>query len=236
MLKEIDNNIWIAEQPLKFWGMEVGTRMTVIRLTSNELVVISPIRADNTTISQLNEIGKVSYIIAPNLYHHLFVLDFKTIYPEAQLWVALGLNSKIPNLSPDRVLSDNEGSILDDIDYVLVDGFKLLDLSGPTLVNEFAFFHRESRTLVLTDTAFYFDESFPFKTQLVAKLFGIYGKLSPSPLDKLATTEKEKVKNSIQKILRWDFNRVIVAHGSIIETNGNTQLKVAYERFLGTPL
>ncbi len=101
MLREIDNNIWVAEQPLKYWGLEVGTRMTVIRLTTGELIVISPIQSDKTTIEQLNEIGNVAYIIAPNLYHHLFVYDFKSIYHEAQLWVVPGLVSKRPELSFD---------------------------------------------------------------------------------------------------------------------------------------
>ena len=28
MLKQVERNIWIKEQPLKYWGIEVGTRMT----------------------------------------------------------------------------------------------------------------------------------------------------------------------------------------------------------------
>lgn len=85
MLREIDRNIWVAEQPLKYWGLEVGTRMTVIRLTNGELIVISPIKVDETTIHQINEIGDVTFIIVPNLYHHLFVSEFKAIYPKAKI-------------------------------------------------------------------------------------------------------------------------------------------------------
>ncbi|MBR8837519.1 MAG: DUF4336 domain-containing protein [Stigonema ocellatum SAG 48.90 = DSM 106950] len=236
MLREIDNNIWVAEQPLKYWGLEVGTRMTVIRLPTNELIVISPIRTDSTTIHQLNEIGNVAYIIAPNLYHHLFVSDFKAIYPEAQLWIAPGLDSKKPLLSADRVITNDRGKITEQLDYLLFDGFKVLDLSGPSILNEFVFFHKSSRTLILTDTAFHFNDSFPLKTRLAAKLFGVYDQLIPSVLEKVATREKEKVKNSVQKILCWDFNRVIMAHGSIIEDNGKKKLKDGYERFLGISL
>lgn len=209
--------------------------MTVIRLTTNELIVISPIQTDNITIHQLNEVGHVAYIIAPNLYHYRFISDFKSVYPEAQLWTAPGLESKRPNLSADKVITKNEGSILAQVDYLLFDGFKVLDLSGPSLLNEFVFFHQRSRTLILTDTAFHFDQSFSLKTRLAAKLLGVYGELSPSPLEKLATREKEKVKNSVYKVLRWDFKRVIMAHGSIIE-DGKQKLKQGYEWFLGTSL
>jgi hypothetical protein len=81
----------------------------------------------------------------------------------------------------------------------------------------------------VTDIAFHFDETFSLKTRLAAQVLGSYKVLSPSRLEKLATTEKEKVKDSVEKILGWDFNRVIMAHGSIIETNGKQKLKQGYE-------
>ena len=83
MLIKIDVNLWVDEQPLKYWQLQVGTRMTIIRLKSGDLIVFSPIQVDKKTIEQINEIGKVAYIIIPNLYHHLFVAEFQAIYPEA---------------------------------------------------------------------------------------------------------------------------------------------------------
>ena len=88
MLREIDRNIWVAEQPLRYFGLSVGTRMTVIRLANSELVVISPIQVDNETIARLNDIGDVSHIIAPNLYHYLFASNFKNM-------VVLNSNGKL---------------------------------------------------------------------------------------------------------------------------------------------
>ncbi|MBW4663149.1 MAG: hypothetical protein KME01_02955 [Chroococcus sp. CMT-3BRIN-NPC107] len=41
MLKEIDTDIWVVDAPFKYFGLSVGTRMTVIRL-NNRLAVISP--------------------------------------------------------------------------------------------------------------------------------------------------------------------------------------------------
>ncbi|WP_375498341.1 hypothetical protein [uncultured Nostoc sp.] len=34
----------------------------------------------------------------------------------------------------------------------------------------------------------------------------------------------------------WDFERVIMAHGSIIEQDGKSQFKAGYEWFLEMPL
>lgn len=236
MLREIDNNIWVEEQPLKYLGLNVGTRMTIIRLKTGELIVISPIQVDNATIHQLNQVGDVSYIIAPNLYHYLFASSFKAFYPKAKLWAAPGLESKRPELSIDQVIRDDGNSLLNEVEYLLFDGFRTFDLSGPSLLNECVFFHPESHTLVLTDTAFHFDESFPLTTKLVARLIGGYKKLSPSLVERFATRDKQRVKQSVQKVLTWDFRRVIVAHGSIIENDAKKRFKEGYEWFLGMSL
>ncbi|NJK49623.1 DUF4336 domain-containing protein [Candidatus Gracilibacteria bacterium] len=236
MLREIDKNIWVAEQPLMYFGLSVGTRMTIIRLRNGELIVISPIQVDEVAIAQINDIGKVSYIIAPNLYHHLFIADFKAIYPQAKLWIAPGLETKIPDLPFDKVIGDYRNLFIDEVECLLFDGFKTFVLSGVSLLNECVFFHRESQTLILTDTAFHCDETFPLFTQLAFRAIGGYKKLSPSWLEKLATTEKEKVKTSVQKVIAWDFKRVIMAHGSIIETDSKQKFIEGYEWFLGMSL
>ncbi len=235
MLRQIDNNLWVAEQPFQYWGINVGTRMTVTRLKSG-LMIISPIKPNEQIIHQLSKIGKVTYIIAPNLYHHLFLSEFQAIYPEAKLIIPKGLNIKLPNLNFAQLLNENKGSIDNQVEYLLIDGFKVLDTSGASTLNEYVFYHRDSRTLILTDTAFHFDGNFTFKTQLAARLLGIYGKLAPSFLEKLASKETQKVKQSFQKVFEWDFDRVIMAHGSIVETGAKPKLKQGYENFLGTLL
>ena len=228
MLKKVDKNIWVAEQNLKYWGLEVGTRMTIIRLDNDELVVISPIKVDNEAVNQINEIGQVRIIIAPNLYHHLFISDFKTAFPDAQIFAAPGLDSKRQDIDFDKIINQGRIGTKDEIEYFLFEGFKILDLKGTSPLNEIVFFHRESHTLILTDTAFHFDETFPFITKLITRLIGGYKKLEPSILEKLAIGERQKVKNSIQTVLNWNFERVIVAHGSILENQGKEKLKKGY--------
>ena len=237
MLREIDTNLWVAEQPLKYFGLEVGTRMTVVRFNSDTLMIISPIHAEETIIYQLNQFGKVAYIVAPNLYHHLFVAQFKQIYPDAELWATSGLEEKFPDLPIDKTFN-GEGTFqsLHGIEAVEVIGFNTLDMAGYSPLNEWVFFHLESKTLVITDLAYYFDSSSSPVMQLATKLFGGYQQLRPSFMEKIATRDKVQVKQSIQKILAWDFERVIMAHGSILEQNAKQQFKQGYEWFLGKTL
>jgi hypothetical protein len=232
MLRAIDQDLWIAEQPLRYLGLSVGTRMTVIRLPTQDLVVISPIQVDSATVSQIAEFGTVRHIIAPNRYHYLFASDFKKLYPNAIFWAAPGLEIKKPDLAIDQAIDRDPKSLWDGLEYVYFDGFRTISLTGFDSLNECVFFHPASHTLILTDTAFHFDESFPALTQFAARVIGGYKNLSPSILEKIATTEKEKVRISVEKVLDWDFERVIVAHGSIIEQNGKEQFKRGYEQFL----
>jgi hypothetical protein len=236
VLKNLDRNLWVAEQPLKFWGVEVGTRMTLIRLTNGELVAISPIDCDRQTIKQINELGNITVIIAPNLYHHLFVAEFKAIYPDAQIWAAPGLELKRPDLPIAKTLTDGSIGISDEIEHLFFEGFNFFDLPKISSLNEVIFFHRPSQTLILTDIAYHFDRSFPWITQLSFRILGGYEKLQPSLLEKLATRERDRVKNSIERVLAWDFQRVIMAHGSIVDRDAKSKLKAGYEAFLSTSL
>ena len=157
MLKEIDEGIWVAEQPLRYFGLSIGTRMTVIRLANRELVIISPIQINEATARQLNELGQVRHIVAPNLYHYFFAAEFKAFYPNATFWAAPGLDIKQPELPIDEIISSHSSRQWDGIETMLFDGFRTLSLSGFNSLNECVFFHPASRTLILTDTAFHFD-------------------------------------------------------------------------------
>lgn len=233
MLKEIDKDIWVAEAPFKYFGLSVGTRMTVIRLNNRELAVISPIQVDSVVNRQLDELGTVSHVIAPNVYHYLFASDFKALYPQAIFWATPALKLKKPELPIERIINDDEDSFPGDLQHLLFDGLKTIDFDGFKLLNELVFFHPKSRTLILTDAAFNFNDSYPLITQFAARLIGTYKNFSPSLLEKVASTEKSKVKQAVQRILTWDFERVIMAHGSIIESQGKQRFKAGYESFLG---
>lgn len=240
MLRAIDTDLWVAEQPLKYFGLEVGTRMTVIRLSQDQLVLIAPIKLQDDIADQLNQLGNVSDIIAPNLYHHLFLNQCKQRYPNATVWATSGLQDKCPDLLIDKTLSDSRSDTLREhttksfngLEVAQVVGFNTLDIRGYAPLNEWVFFHAKSRTLIITDLAFHFDRHSSLFAQLVSKVLGGYQQLRPSLLEKIATRDKEQVRQSLQPILAWDFERVIMAHGSIIEQDGKRQFQRGYEWFL----
>ena len=232
MLKQIDRHLWVAEQPLKFLGLEVGTKMTVIKLSNGSLVVISPIEINSEIQQQLDTIGTVRYIIAPNLFHYLYLDRVQEIYPQAQTIAPLGLAAKQPDLKIDKVFTQDPIEFDSELEFVLFEGFRVLIPPKVKTVNEIVFYHPASKTLIITDSAFNFDRSFPFVTQLAARVLGSYQVLKPYLLDKIASQDKPKLKQSIDKILAWDFQRVIMAHGTIVEHEAKAQLSAGYRWLL----
>lgn len=232
-LQQIAPNIWSAKQSQNYMGLNVGTRMTVIRLSNQKLAVISAIAPTAELKTELSQLGTMAHIIAPNLFHHLYAESFKACYPDATLWATAGLKEKKPNLPIDKTIQPGNGEWWNDLEAVFFEGLKTLGFNGFNAFNEWVFFHSASRTLILTDVAFHYDASFPFVEQLVARVLGCYKVLSPSLLERVATKDKASIRAAVEKVLVWDFDRVIMAHGRIIESGGKTMFSVGYERFLG---
>ena len=235
VLAEIASDLWTATQPFNFLGLEIGSRMTVVRLSSGGLVLISPIELSISHRLALDEIGVVQHIVAPNLFHHLFVGGAQSLYPNAKTWGVAGLPQKRPDLRFDALLTE-PGSFEDTLDSLPFQGFASILPSGIKLAHETVFCHRPSRTLILTDISFNFDETNRFPVRLAGWLGGSYKNLSPSRLEKWGTRDKDAVEMSVREVLQWDFNRVIPGHGSVVETDGKEAFKVGFEWFLGKSL
>lgn len=239
-LQQVAENLWVAGQPLRFLGLEIGTRMTVVRLghtaeQPGELIVISPIQLGEEDRAKLDELGTVAHIIAPNLFHHMFMEQAQELYPQAKSWGVAELQEKRPELKLDGLL-DQPGSLDGELSYLPVQGFAALLPQGICKANETVFFHRLSRTLIVTDLAFRFDALSSFETQLAARVLGSYGALRPTLFEKWGTKDKAGIEASIRHILQWDFDRVVLTHGSVVEQGGKAALREGYEWFLGKSL
>jgi hypothetical protein len=235
-LQSIDDNLWIASQPLRFWGLSVGTRMTIVKLTGDRLAVISPIQLTPELVKEIDLLGEVAYIIAPNRYHHLFAKAFQERYPQAEFLAARGLAEKCPHLKIDRVIEEGEGSLDNRLFYRQFPGMYIPSLQGADPLNEVVFYHPESRSTIVTDTAFYFNAKSSFLTRIIAKLIGSYDRLQVTILEKWLVKDKSEVEAAIRGVLAWDFDRVIMAHGVPIDRGGKSMLKAGYEWLLETTL
>jgi len=221
----LSKNIWIVERRQRFYGLEVGTRMTVIRLADGSLLLHSPVALDPELRRELDSIGRVCFTVAPNRVHHLYAGTVAEAYPEARLWVAPGLERKRPDLVFVGVLGDEApAEWKEEVDQVF--------FRGRPYENEIVFFHRASRTLIMCDLAFNFGPRAAVPTRLLMRLLRSYGRFGPSTLDPLLIRDRQAARQSLERILAWDFDRVVVAHGDVLESGGHAALRQGYSWLL----
>jgi hypothetical protein len=224
-MRQLGEDLWVVERPLRVGGVALGTRMTVVRLRDGSLFLHSPVALDDTLRAWLPSLGTPRYAVAPNLFHHLFVGDYRDAFPQMQLYAAPGLAKKRPDLTIDATLSDEPPpQWAEQLDQELFKGF-------PT-VNEVAFCHRASRSLLTCDLAFNLGPEAPFATRMVFRLAGAYGRLGPTRLEKLLIRDRAAARGSIERILGWDFDRVVVTHGTVLESGGREALRDGYRWLL----
>ena len=221
MLRRLADDVWVTERPQRFFGLPVGARMTVIRLSGGRLLLHSPLPLDAALRVELDALGRVACAVAPNRLHHLYAGDVVRAYPEARLWVAPGLPEKRPDLVHAGVLGDEAP-----VEWrgELEQAF----FRGRPYENEVAFFHPATRTLILCDLAFNFGPRDAWPTRVLMSLLRSYGKLGPSKLDPLLIRDRAAARASLDRILAWDFDRVIVAHGDVQESGGYPLMRDGY--------
>jgi Domain of unknown function (DUF4336) len=199
--------------------------MTIVRLPGPKLLLHSPIAATAELVREVTALGPVAYLVAPNRLHHLFVSEWKEACPEASIYVAPGLDTKRADLSIAGILTDEpEVGWKDTIEQVLLCGFPF--------ANEIVFFHRPSATLIATDLAFNIGPSSPPLTRFAFRLAGTYERLSPTLLEKLLVRDRTAFRHSLERILKWPFERVVVAHGDVSENGGREELVRGYSWLL----
>ena len=105
-------NIWDHEMPIRFGGIPLWHRMTVIRLTNGGLVVHSPTRLDLASQEEFQKIGPIVAIVAPSWWHDLYLREYLSAYPDAQLYGAPTLARWNQSLSFAEILGDLAPSLL----------------------------------------------------------------------------------------------------------------------------
>ena len=150
-----------------------------------------------------------------------FIGDYFQAYPAAKIYASPGLPEKRKDLKFRYILKDSpEIEWQAELDQIIFFGHPALQ--------EVIFYHRPSRTLIVADLVMYFDEDSTFLTRWVARLWGMYKQPIP-PMDfKVTLTQKMQVRLCLERILQWDFERVILAHGGLIEKEGKKTLQEAF--------
>src|SRR6185312_5107569 len=187
-LEEIAPGLWSHGHTQRSPGGVRGTiRMTVVGLPDGRLLVHAPTPVDDALAGEIAARGRVAYVVAPNCYHHLYVLPFLKRFPEAKLHAAPGLGGKRPDLAFAEPLGDGAAAPWrETLDQIA--------LPGAPRLNEVVFFHRASRSLLVTDLLFNVTAPENWQTGLLLRLMGTYKRFGPSRLLRFLTKDRPALK------------------------------------------
>lgn len=215
MLREIGRDLWVAERPLSYWGAALGARMTVARLEDGGLWLHSPIDPEPALKAELDALGPVRCLVAPNLHHDRWLGAAQQAWPEARTWGPPGLAQQRADLRIDEELGDRAPDAWrHQIDQS--------HISGAPKLAETLFFHRASKSLLLTDLALNVVRA-GWWTATALRFAGAYGRLATPRDVRGMLRDPVATRRALDRVLGWDFQRIVPCHGEILTDRAREQ-------------
>lgn len=224
-MNAVADNLWESSQPLRLGLVKLEHRMTVARLGSGELWVHSPVELTPETRQAIDALGPVGHIVAPSTFHDMYLEEWTAAYPEARFHAAPGVQNEHRSWPiTDEISPTSPPSWSDEIQSLV--------LAGMPRINETVFLHQPSGTLIVADLVFNLTD-WPMDTisSLTFRMFGTYQQLAVSRLFRLFAKDRGALKDSLNRMLDWDFDRVLVGHGRPIEQGGRQAMRGALSVF-----
>lgn len=216
-LQPFADDIWCVRAPLSFFGVHVGTQMTVVRLSDGGLLLHSPIPIDAALKREIDALGPVRHIVCPNLFHHLYGGDAKSLWPDALLHGPAALHAKRRDLRFDGLFSEQlHPDWQADLTAITIEGSAL----GETVL-----FHPRSRTLITVDLVENFQSSDHAPTRWYLKLGGVHRQIGWHRLLRFVYRDRAKARACVERILALPIDKVTVAHGDNIPADGRNRLR-----------
>ena len=226
LLKRTGDELWVVETPLRFLGMQLGRRMALIRLPGGELFVHSPAELTPSLRLELDAVGRVRYVVPASALHgHLFMEQYRAVYPDALLFAAPGLARRRRDLSFDADLGDApDPRWAGEIDQAI------FRFGAGRIGTDVLFFHRRSRTLLVGDAVWNVTPAMSPAARLWA---GWRPGVRPTPAFRLAIRDREAARACLERVRGWDIERILIGHGEVVERDGRAALRHAYAWMLG---
>ena len=227
--KAIVDDLWVVDGPEISFGFGIKvpfpTRMTIVRLPDDGLWLHSPMAPDPGLVARVKALGTVRVLVAPNTLHYWWLADWAELFPEAAVFAPQALTRTAKKRLPSHQIFDETRSSLwaGTIDQLVIS-------SG--ILTEIVFFHRPSRTLILTDLIENFELS-RVRSLWLRALLRIGGVVDPdgkSPLDMRLSFwgHRAEARSAVRTMLAWNPERVVLAHGRWYDRDGEHELRRAF--------
>lgn len=219
-LKLVGPNIWVIDRPHSMMGIELGVRSILVQRDDLSTILISPGPFTDEIWRDIDSVGEVSTLIAPNIHHHLFLADAAKRAPTATIYLAEGLSERHRDLPTGVDIEDGRLA-------VLAPDLHAITLQGTT-THETVFWQPRSKTLIVTDLVFNLQEG-GLWTRTMMRLNDGYGKFGPTKKFLSTIEDRAAFRASLEQVFSWDFEQIIMAHGVMVDRHGKTMLREAFE-------
>lgn len=213
--QQLTDDVAVMQYPLRGFGIDFGRNVTLLRLRDGRLVIHSTAPFSPQDVAAIRGFGEPAWLLDATRMHDTFAREARLALPTIP-YLAPGSLKGIPTVPLLPPPFDWKG----EIEVLKIDGLRKID--------EHVLFHRASRTLVLGDVLFHFSpETRGWPRFFVRHLMRLPRLIGISAFFRLMIRDKEAFRRSISRVLDWDFERMIVAHRAVIETDGRRYLRDA---------
>lgn len=215
-MRQLHENLWILTYPLSVLGTNHGRTVTLIRLKSGKTILHSMAPFPPQDEAAIRAIGDPSWLVEAMLLHDTYAKEGRDIFPGPPFFGPEGFSEVVKFET--RSLRNPPAEWKDEVEVI--------EILGAPKLKEHVFIHKPSRTLIVADLVF----NFPPQEQGWDKFFhrfiaGFKRYPGMSRVFRLFVKDRDAFRSSIDQVMAADFDRIIVGHGQVIETNGKELLK-----------
>ncbi len=231
MLIERAPGLWTHDFIQPFLGIAFPTRMTLARLPDGTLWMHAPGPIDDALAAEIATRGEVAHLVTPSNFHDSHLHTAAARYPEASV-------SAPPKLEGGATKLD---CVLGRDPVPWSDAIAAIPLAGIDRMAETVFLHRASDTLVCTDLLMHGGDGGDgddggvgggggLGFQVAMRLEGAWKRLScPRLVKYVLMTDRAVARKSVEAVLEWAPERIVLAHGRCVERDGAAVLARAMD-------
>lgn len=206
--------------PLRRLGVDIRRVVTVLELEGGKVLVHSTAPFGAAEVAAIRALGEPLWLVDALLRHDTFAAAGRAAFPAARYFAP-------PGFDPGE--GGNTESLLSPPPE-WAGQIEVLALDGVPTFGEVVLLHRASRTLVVGDLIVNFPDGEGWWSDLIFQLGAVGGQSQPGvtrPFKHAIENEAVFLK-SLQTILGWDFERIIVGHGEPVLSAPRSKLRQAF--------
>lgn len=221
-LKSLYPNVYLLRGSIKMGpGMRMNRNMIVLN-NEGKLILINPVRMNDDSLSRLDELGKVSFILRLGDFHGLDD-DFYLDRYKCEFWAQDDQESyKTPR--PDQLIKPELESPFPDSEFFVFEKAQY---------PEAALLLRKYKLLITTDSVQHHADwrYFTWFTKFVFKLLGFKVGLNIGPpWLKRVTPKDDTLKSDFERMLALEFDSLVAAHGTQLKVGAKNALSAEVDR------